>query len=92
MPVFCKKNLIGHFTGVSLANLSVTSLEHLDSPLARANLANLGNLGNLNVTSSLGNLEHLENLNVNSAQQSLFNLTAIGSNFCHGTEQVCLKN
>ena len=90
--LYSVKNLIGHFTGVSLANLSVTSLEHLDSPLARANLANLGNLGNLNVTSSLGNLEHLENLNVNSAQQSLFNLTAIGSNFCHGTEQVCLKN
>ena len=87
-----RKNLIRHFPGVSLANLNVTSLEHLGSPLARANLANLGNLGNLNVTSSLGNLEHLENLNVTSAQQSLFNLTAIGSNFCHGTEQVCLKN
>jgi len=62
--------------GVSLANLSVTSLEHLDSPLARANLASLSNLG------------HLENLNMTSAQQSLFNLTAIDSNFCHGTEQV----
>ena len=93
--LYSVKNLIGHFTGVSLANLSVTSLEHLDSPLARANLASLDNLEhleNLNVTSSPGNLEHLEKLNVTSAQQSLFNLTAIGSNFCHGTEQVCLKN
>ena len=90
-----RKNLIRHFPGVSLANLNVTSLEHLGSPLARANLASLDNLEhleNLNVTSSLSNLGHLENLNATSAQQSLFNLTAIGSNFCHGTEQVCLKN
>jgi len=64
--------------GASLRNLSLPGLEHLGSPLARANQgsilenvtsANLGSFG------SLGNLDHS-------------NLTAIGSNFCHGTEQV----
>ena len=72
-----RKNLIRHFPGVSLANLNVTSLEHLGSPLAKANLVSLGNL---------------ENSNATSAKQSLLNLTAISSNFCHGTEQVCLRN
>ena len=71
-----RKNLIRHFPGVSLANLNVTSLEHLGSPLAKANLVSLGNL---------------ENSNATSAKQSLLNLTAISSNFCHGTEQVCLR-
>ena len=72
-----KKNLVVHFAGDSVTNLSLPALNHLDSPLARANLESLRNLENHNETFS---------------QQPLFNLTAIGSNFCHGTEEVCLRN
>merc|ERR1712032_28898 len=66
-----------YFSGLILPNSSVSVLEDLGSPLARADLA------------SLGNLESLENLNLTSPQQThLFNLTAMGSKFCQGTEQV----
>ena len=83
VPVFWKTPYHRPFAaGASLRNLSLPGLEHLGSPLARANQgsilenvtsANLGSFG------SLGNLDHI-------------NLTAIGSNFCHGTEQVYNKH
>ena len=77
VPVTGSHLIISRFAGVNLSNQSLAALEeHLGSPLARANLA------------SLGDLDLLENPNVTSSQQSLLNLTAIGSNFCQGTEQV----
>ena len=62
-----------HFSGGNLANLSAPGLG--GTPLSGANMPSLHSLENLNITSS--------------AQETFFNLTAMGLNGCQGTGQAC---